>query len=122
MAVLSPLAVLGSAQGLGLGGALLEAAVRHAERRGFPLVFLEGDPGYYVSRGWVGSVEYGLERPSRRIPEPACQVRLLAGHESWMTGRLVYPDAWWQRDLVGLRDPVLAEVEASLDSPGPAGD
>ncbi len=28
--------------------------------------------------------------------------------------RLVYPDAWWRLDLVGLRDPALAEVETAL--------
>jgi putative acetyltransferase len=44
----------------------------------------------------------------------ACQLVLLDAHEPWMTGRLVYPDAWWRLDLVGLRDPVLAEVETAL--------
>ncbi len=60
------------------------------------------------------SVHHDLERPSRRIPEPACQVRLLSRHEPWMTGRLVYPDVWWRLDLVGLRDPDLAEIEQAL--------
>ena len=32
-------------------------------------------------------------------------------HEPWMTGRLVYPDVWWQLDLVGLRDPLLRQLE-----------
>ena len=34
-----------------------------------------------------------------------------------LTGRLVYPDVWWRLDLVGLRDPDLAEIEASLAHP-----
>lgn len=29
-----------------------------------------------------------------------------------MTGRFVYPEAFWAADTVGLRDPFLAEVEA----------
>ena len=32
-----------------------------------------------------------------------------------MTGRLVYPDVWWRLDLVGLRDPLLAQVEAAAE-------
>jgi putative acetyltransferase len=28
-----------------------------------------------------------------------------------MTGRLVYPDVWWRLDLVGLRDPLLGQLE-----------
>jgi hypothetical protein len=28
---------------------------------------------------------------------------LLPAHESWMTGGLVYPDAFWQLDSVGRR-------------------
>lgn len=112
--VLSPLAVAPDRQGQGIGGRLLDAVPAEAERLGVPLVFLEGAPDYYGTRGWEPAADHDLERPSRRIPEPACQVRLLSGHESWMTGRLVYPDVWWRLDLVGLRDPDLAEIEAAL--------
>lgn len=110
--VLSPLGVLPSAQGRGVGTALLSAAVDVAGASGAPLVFLEGSPGYYSARGWSTASEHGLERPSSRIPDPACQVVLLPTYEPWMTGRLVYPDVWWRLDLVGLRDPLLAELEA----------
>lgn len=112
--VLSPLAVAPDQQGKGLGTRLLDAVPEAAERLGAPLVFLEGAPGFYSARGWHTASDHGLERPSRRIPGPACQVRLLRAHEPWMTGRLVYPDVWWRLDLVGLRDPDLAEVEAAL--------
>ncbi|NYE37948.1 putative acetyltransferase [Nocardioides cavernae] len=113
--VLSPLAVAPEHQRSGIGSALLEAVPAVAERLGAPLVFLEGDPGYYGTRGWDRASAHGLERPSHRIPDPACQVRVLAAHESWMTGRLVYPDVWWRLDLVGLRDPDLAAIEAALE-------
>lgn len=112
--VLSPLAVAPEHQRAGIGSELLHAVPALAERLGAPLVFLEGDPGYYGSRGWQHASVHGLERPSNRIPAPACQVRLLAGHEPWMTGRLVYPDVWWRLDLVGLRDPDLAAIERTL--------
>ena len=112
--VLSPLGVRPARQGGGVGTALLAAAVEAGGATGAPLVFLEGAPGFYGSRGWEPASAHALESPSARIPEPACQVVLLPGHEPWMTGRLVYPDVWWRLDLVGLRDPELAAVEAAL--------
>lgn len=109
--VLSPLGVRPERQRQGIGTALLQAARATAAELGVPLVFLEGSPDYYGSRGWARAADHGLERPSARIPYAACQVVLLPGHEPWMTGRLVYPDPWWRRDLVGLRDPLLAQIE-----------
>lgn len=111
--VLSPLGVLSSRQGSGIGTALLAAAVEAARSLGSPLVFLEGAPQFYADRGWAQASEHGLERPSVRIPEAACRVVLLEVYESWMTGRFVYPDPWWRLDLVGLRDPLLAEIEGA---------
>lgn len=114
--VLSPLAVVPTSQGAGLGTALLEAAVAEAGRLGVPAVFLEGDPGFYGSRGWDAGSVHGFTAPSARIPAPAFQVRLLEGHETWMTGALVYVDPFWALDCVGLRDPVLAQIEQAFDS------
>ncbi len=101
--VLSPLAVRPDLQRRGIGGALVEAAVAEAQRLGSPLVLLEGDPAYYSRRGFEPASRHGLVPPSVRIPAPACQVRLLPAHESWMTGALVYPDVFWRLDCVGLR-------------------
>lgn len=114
VAVLSPLSVVPRAQGGGLGRRLVETAVQHAEDAGLPAVFLEGDWRYYGRLGFVAAGPLGFGRPSARIPAPAFQVRLLRTHEPWMTGRLVYPDAFWRTDTVGLRDPLLGEIEASL--------
>ena len=102
--VLSPLSVRPDRQRSGIGRRLVEAAVTEAERLGSPLVLLEGDPAYYGRLGFEAAGRHGLVPPSRRIPEPACQVRVLAAHESWMTGALVYPDVFWRLDLVGLRE------------------
>ena len=112
--VLSPLGVRPARQGQGIGTALLAAAVDAARAAGAPLVFLEGSPVFYGDRGWTPASAHGIERPSARIPDPACQVVLLDAHEPWMTGGLVYPDVWWRLDLVGLRDPLLAKLEAAL--------
>ena len=114
--VLSPLSVLPTAQGSGLGTALLAAAVAEAGRLGAPAVFLEGDPRFYGRRGWVPGAEHGFRSPSARIPGPAFQVQVLDGWQSWMTGALVYVDAFWAGDCVGLRDPMLTQVEQMFDS------
>lgn len=112
--LLSPLAVRSEYRGRGVGAALLEASAAHGDQVGAPMIVLEGAPEYYGNRGWAPAAAHGLVRPSERIPAPACQVRLLRAYEKWMTGRLVYPDTWWSHDLVGLRDPHLAEAEAHL--------
>lgn len=110
--VLSPLSVRPDRQRAGLGTALLRAALAAAEGLAAPAVFLEGGWDYYGERGFERASGHGFERPSTRIPDRAFQVALLPAHEPWMTGRLVYPEAFWTTDTVGLRDPFLAEVEA----------
>jgi len=52
---------------------------RSVADRAVPLVFLEGDPGYYSRFGFA----------------PAGK----------MTGTLVYSQPFWSHDAVGLRDP-----------------
>ncbi|NAZ76543.1 GNAT family N-acetyltransferase [Kineococcus sp. T13] len=105
VSVLSPLAVLPAAQRRGVGRALVAAALRHESARGVPLVFLEGDPGYYSRLGFEPGAPRGFRKPSLRIPDAAFQVFPLPAHEPWMTGTLVYPDVFWRHDAVGLRDP-----------------
>ncbi|NYD41636.1 GNAT family N-acetyltransferase [Nocardioides panaciterrulae] len=112
--VLSPLSVAPAHQRSGLGTTLVATALAAARESGAPAVFLEGAPGYYGARGFGRASEHGFERPSVRIPDPAFQVALLPAHEAWMTGRLVYCDPFWAHDCVGLRDPLLAELEERL--------
>lgn len=111
--VLSPLSVTPGQQGGGVGTQLIAAALAEAERLNSPAVFLEGAPGYYGTRGFEPATARGVIRPSVRIPEPAFQVALLASHQDWMTGQLIYPDAFWATDTVGLRDPVLGKIEGA---------
>jgi len=114
--VLSPLSVAPSEQRRGVGSALVEAAIEAARALRAPALFLEGSPAYYGRRGFEPGTAKGFLRPSTRIPEPAFQVVLLDGHEEWMTGALVYCEPFWVHDCVGLRDPVLSEIERMFES------
>jgi putative acetyltransferase len=114
--VLSPLSVASAHQGRGVGTALLGAAVDEAGRLGAAGLFLEGSPAYYGSRGFEPATPHGFTRPSTRIPEPAFQVVVLDNHEDWMTGALVYAEPFWAHDCVGLRDPLLQQIEQAFES------
>ena len=102
---LSPLGVLPGRQGRGIGSALVRAGLAALADRGVPVVFLEGDPGFYGRLGFVAGAELGFRRPSLRIPQAAFQAVLLPAYEPWMTGTHVYAEAFWRHDAVGLRDP-----------------
>ncbi len=104
--VLSPLGVLPSHQGRGIGTRLIKEALAAADDLAVPLVFLEGAPRYYGSRGFQRADQRGFRSPSLRIPEAAFQVALLSAYEPWMTGTLVYSETFWELDVVGLRDDV----------------
>jgi putative acetyltransferase len=114
--VLSPLSVVPRRQRSGIGTQLVEAAVGLARASGTPLLFLEGDPGYYGPRGFERADALGFAPASVRTPAPAFQVIRFEAHEDWMTGQLVYRDVWWRHDAAGLRDPRLAEVEAAIEA------
>lgn len=103
--VLSPLGVLPERQRRGVGAALVRRSLELLDERGVPLVFLEGDPGYYARLGFRPGAGLGFRRPSRRIPEAAFQVVALSAYEPWMTGTLVYSATFWDHDCVGRRDP-----------------
>jgi putative acetyltransferase len=102
--ILSPLSVDPPVQGRGIGGELVRAALAGAESLGVPAVFLEGDPRYYQRFGFVAGATRGFTRPSVRIPDAAFQVVVLPAWEGWIAGALVYPDAFWAMDSVGLRE------------------
>jgi putative acetyltransferase len=101
--VLSPLSVHPSLQGRGVGGALVRHALAEAARLGAPALFLEGSPRYYGRFGFAPARPLGFTAPSVRIPDAAVQVVLLPAYEPWMTGALVYGEAFWAFDCVGLR-------------------
>jgi putative acetyltransferase len=109
--VLSPLGVLPERQRVGLGTALVAAAVETAEDSGAPALFLEGSPVFYGARGFERADRRGfLPAALERTPPAGFQVKVFETCEPWMTGQLIYPDVWWNHDVVGLRDPRLAEL------------
>jgi putative acetyltransferase len=103
--VLSPLGVVPGQQKRGIGSALVRRGLRILAERGVPLVFLEGDPAYYSRFGFAPGGDQGFRKPSLRIPDHAFQAIKLPAYEPWMTGTLVYAEAFWRHDAVGRRDP-----------------
>jgi putative acetyltransferase len=102
--ILSPVGVRPPSQGKGIARALIGRGLEILTQRQVPAVFLEGDPGYYGRLGFVAASPLGFRKPSLRIPDAGFQVITLRAYEPWMTGTVVYPDAFWQHDLVGLRE------------------
>jgi len=102
--VLSPVGVRPDLQHQGIGTAMIKQALAGLARdRSEPAVFLEGNPRYYARFGFEPAVPIGFRRPSLRIPEPAFQVFRLPTFDTSLAGTLVYPDAFWRTDSVGLR-------------------
>ena len=95
VASLSPLAVLPDVQRSGIGSALVRDVTARADRRGEPLVVLEGSPDYYGRFGFEHSVRSGIHitLPSWAPPE-AAQVLRLSSYDRSRRGRVVYPPAF----------------------------
>ena len=103
--VLSPVGVLPEFHRRGIGSALIQHGLKILAERDVPLVFLEGDPGYYSRFGFARGDGLGFRKPSLRIPDAAFQAIRLPACEPWMTGTFVYSEPFWRHDSVGLRDP-----------------
>jgi len=102
--VLSPIGVRPDRQREGIGGELVRRTLgMFAANRPEPLVFLEGHPSYYPRFGFEKAADLGFTAPSVRIPRDAFMVYRLPSYDPWVTGALVYPDAFWRTYCVGLR-------------------
>lgn len=106
--VLSPLSVAESHRGRGIASNLVRTALAVAQMRDEAFIVLEGSPRLYGRFGFVPGDTLGLRRPSLRIPPRSFQAIPIRGGEG---GTVVYNEAFWVHDCVGLRDPDLADVE-----------
>jgi putative acetyltransferase len=101
--VLSPVGVRRDRQDRGIGQRLVTDALSALQSRPEPLVFLEGIPSYYPRFGFRPAGEMGFTAPSVRIPAAAFMAYPLPAYDPSLRGALVYPDAFWRADAVGLR-------------------
>ena len=74
-ALLAPLAVVPSHQRAGLGRALIEEGCARLAQQGIMLIFVLGDPGYYMRCGFRPAYPLGLKAPHPIEPEAAWMVR-----------------------------------------------
>ena len=88
---LTPLAVAPEYQRRGIGSALVRAALVEAERRGEPLVVLEGSPRYYGRLGFEFAPEHGISIDLPDWAREGAQVYLLSGYDPRIRGRVEYP-------------------------------
>ena len=102
--VLSPVGVRPDLQAAGIGSQLIRESLVTLAARDEPMVFLEGHPHYYPRFGFRLGDDLGFRSPSSRIPRAAFMVYPLPSFVAGTTGTLVYPDAFWRNDAVGLRD------------------
>lgn len=98
---LAPLAVAKRAQLRGVGRALVEEGLARCDRRGEPIVVLEGIPAYYPRFGFEPAADYHIGKPAHEIPDEAFMVYRLSGYDPRYRGRLVYPAAFHEANAIG---------------------
>ena len=88
---LTPLAVAPEYERRGIGSALVRAALAEAQRRGEPLVVLEGSPRYYGRLGFKFAPEHGISIDLPDWAREGAQVYLLSSYDPRIRGRVEYP-------------------------------
>jgi putative acetyltransferase len=78
--ILAPLAVMPEFQRKGVGGLLISEGFRQLKASGVQVVFVLGDPGYYMQHGFQAAGAAGLAAPHSILPEHA---------DAWMVVELV---------------------------------
>jgi len=97
---LAPLSVHPDHQRRGVGSALTREGLRRLDDRGEPMVILEGIPAYYPRFGFEPASAHGIEPPDPGVPDEAFMVRFLGSHRPVMTGRVVWPPAFYESGCV----------------------
>jgi putative acetyltransferase len=102
--VLSPVGVVPALHGSGIGTRLITESMQWITMHtNYSLVFLEGHPAYYPRFGFQPGHTRSFRKPSLRTPDEAFMVASLRPEGESLSGTLIYPDAFWQTDSVGLR-------------------
>jgi putative acetyltransferase len=93
--MLSPLSVDPDVHGRGVGSELVRSVTALADRRGEPLVVLEGDPRYYTRFGFEPAAGHGITMPIPDwAPPEAAQVLRLTNDDPALRGRVIYPPSF----------------------------
>ena len=98
-ALLGPLAVTPSRQGLGIGSALVRAGLQQLKDEDVRVVCVLGDPAFY---GRLGFLPESSIRPPFRLPaeyEGAWQSQILCDMGAAYSGELSVPGPWRQSSL-----------------------
>lgn len=90
---LTPLAVAPEYERRGIGSALVRAALEEADRRGEPIVILQGSPRYYGRLGFKFAQEHGISIDLPDWAREGAQVYLLSSYDPRIRGRVEYPPA-----------------------------
>jgi putative acetyltransferase len=90
---LAPLAVDPDHQNHGVGGALVDAALRRAARRSEPFVVVLGSDRYYPRFGFVPAASAGIKGPFP-VPDEHFMIRRLPAFRSAVPGTIRYPPAF----------------------------
>jgi putative acetyltransferase len=88
---LTPVAVRPDRQRAGVGKAVVRAAIAAADKRGEPVLLVEGVPSYYPQFGFRPAAELGIEKPDPRIPDAAWMALPLSAYDPSVRGVVVYP-------------------------------
>ena len=91
---LGPVAVLPRYQKTGIGGRLINEALRIAEERNEALVVLLGHDTYYPRFGFEKASSRGIYPPIKDWPDANYMVRALPNYSPEMRGKVSYPPPW----------------------------
>ena len=92
VAAVAPLAVHPDWQRRGIGSALMTELIGRADRQGWPVLALLGNPAYYGRFGFKPAKPLGIDYPP--VDGPAFQVRRLTPYDRAWRGTFTY--AWEQ--------------------------
>jgi putative acetyltransferase len=87
---IAPLCVDPSKQGRGIGGALIEEALRRIEASGRPFVLLLGHPGYYARFGFEAAASFGIQYPPAGVDNAHFMIRRLGAEDRTEGGDFRY--------------------------------